>query len=530
MDESRQLSFGTAGMRAPVGPAAHQMNVLQVTRTTAGVASWLAARAAEHRVPHLVPEDEAGIGRTLYPQDGPLRVVVGYDARYGSHTFAATTAEVFAGAGFEVMLLPTPGPTPLIPWLVQNRRMDAGVQITASHNGAADNGYKVFLANGRQLYSEMEADLEAHIQAVEDPVQVPRVTVRPAGDQLRRYIDEIVSLVTPGQADLLRVNSERANLRIIYTALHGVGGRAMSNAFQFAGFPLAHPVREQQHPDPTFPTVPFPNPEEPSAIELLLARAAEEDADILFALDPDADRCAVGIRTPDSGHRMLTGDETGTLLATRIVPEWDGQGAAPVVATTVVSSQLLRVIAEDKGWDYQETLTGFKHLSRAADGRPGPLAFAYEEAVGTCPAPDIVPDKDGIATALFTAAWAAELKSAGISLQDRLDELYRRHGYFTSTQVAVRTTSPRELVDAWCTTPPTELIGVALSSSALPENQGVVLRGYLGGTQLRVIVRVSGTEAKAKIYIEIAQATSHAEATQLLEKLQDEVEGWGRSL
>ena len=530
MDEYRQLSFGTAGMRAPVGPAAHQMNVLQVTRTTAGVASWLATRAARDHIPHLVPEEETGIGRALYPQDGPLRVVVGYDARYGSHTFAATTAEVFAGAGVEVMLLPTPSPTPLIPWLVRNRRMDAGVQITASHNGAADNGYKVFLENGRQLYSELESELEAFIEAVEDPVSVPRVTVRPAQVQLRRYLYEIVGLVTPGQSDLLRVNSERANLRVVYTALHGVGGRAMSNAFQSAGFPLTHSVRAQQHPDPTFPTVAFPNPEEPSAIEMLLERAAEKDADILFALDPDADRCAVGIRTPDGGHRMLSGDETGTLLATRMVPEWTGEGHPPVVATTVVSSQLLRVISEDKGWDYQETLTGFKHLSRAGDGRPGKLAFAYEEAVGTCPAPEIVSDKDGITTALLTAAWAAELKASGVSLQDRLDALYRRYGYFASTQVAVRTTNPRELVDAWSTTPPSEFIGVPLTSSSLPENQGVAFTGQLGGIQLRVIARVSGTEAKAKIYIEIAQASSHEEATQLLLTLQDEVENWGRNL
>lgn len=526
MDDSRQLSFGTAGMRAPVGPAAHQMNVLQVTRTTAGVARWLVDRAARNPVPHPVPEDETGIGRTLYPQDGPLRVVVGYDARYGSHTFAATTAEVFAGAGFEVTLLPTPSPTPVIPWLVKKRRLDAGVQITASHNGAADNGYKVFLSNGRQLYSELEGELEEYINSVVDPVRVPRVTVRPTTDQLRRYIDELVQLVTPKQADLLRVNSERANLRVVYTALHGVGGRAMSNAFQYAGFPQTYPVTAQQYPDPTFPTVAFPNPEEPSAIELLLERAREKDADILFALDPDADRCAVGIRTADGGHRMLSGDETGTLLATRLVPEFDGSGEPPVVATTIVSSQLLRIIAEDKGWDYAETLTGFKHLARAADGHRGELAFAYEEAVGTCPAPELVPDKDGIATALFAAAWAAELKARGVGLQQKLDELYRRYGHFASSQVAVRTTSPRELVDAWAAHPPGELIGVTVSPSALPENQGVTLRGQLGPIQIRAIARVSGTEAKAKLYLEVGRASSREEATELLRRLQDEVEEW----
>lgn len=526
MDESRQLSFGTAGLRAPVGPARHQMNVLQVTRTTAGVASWLAERAALNPVPHLVPEDETGIGRALYPQDGPLRVVVGYDARYGSHTFAATTAEVFAGAGFEVTLLPTPSPTPLIPWLVNKHGLDAGVQITASHNGAADNGYKVFLSNGRQLYSELEPELEAHINAVEDPIRVPRVTVRPTADQLRRYVDEMVSLVTPDQADLLRVNSERGNLRVVYTALHGVGGRAMANAFQFAGFPHTHGVKAQQYPDPTFPTVAFPNPEEPSAIALLLERAKEKNADILFALDPDADRCAVGIRTADGGHRMLSGDEVGTLLATRLVPEYSGEGPHPVVATTVVSSQLLGIIAEDKGWDYSETLTGFKNLSRAADGLDGPLAFAYEEAVGTCPVPDVVPDKDGISTALFMASWAAELKAQGASLQQKLNELYRRYGYFASSQIAVRTSSPRELVDHWIAHPQQELIGVSVTPHILPEKQGIALHGQVGHVHIRAIGRVSGTEAKAKLYLEVGQASSHDEAAQLLHQLEDEVQSW----
>lgn len=526
MDESRQLTFGTAGMRAPVGPAQHQMNVLQVTRTTAGLASWLAERSALDQIPHPVPEDETGIGRALYPEDGPLRVVVGYDARYGSHTFAATTAEVFAGAGFEVILLPTPSPTPVVPWLVKRRHLDAGVQITASHNGAADNGYKVFLANGRQLYSELEQELEAHIQAIEDPVLVPRVTVRPTADQLRRYIDELVELVTPKQADLLRVNSERASLKIVYTALHGVGGRAMSSALQFAGFAEAYPVKAQHFPDPTFPTVSFPNPEEPSAIAMLLDYAAQKDADLLLALDPDADRCAVGIRTEDGSHRMLSGDEAGTLLATRLVPDFNGEGTPPVVATSIVSSHLLSIIAADKGWDYGETLTGFKNLSRAADNFPGELAFAYEEAVGTCPAPDLVPDKDGIATGLFMAAWVAELKAQGLNLQQKLDELYRRYGYFASTQVAVRTTNPRELVDAWATHPPQELIGVPLSAVALPENQGITLHGQVGAIHIRAIARVSGTEAKAKLYLEVGQAASHDEAQQLLQQLQNEVEQW----
>ncbi|APT84141.1 phospho-sugar mutase [Corynebacterium aquilae] len=521
------LKFGTAGLRAPVGPGEDHMNVTQVTRTTAGLAAWLVERSAKLHIPHpsmLDEEDEGSIGADMYGQDGPIRVAVGYDARYGSHTFACTAAEVFAGAGFEVLLLPTPTPTPVMPWLVKSRGLDAGVQITASHNPAADNGYKVYVAGGAQLVSPDDRAIEEHIQAVGDPLQVPRVSVRPGADPLRRYIDDIVDRVNPVEGDKLRVNNERAALSVVFTAMHGVGGRAMNQALQAAGFARSVPVDAQQHPDPTFPTVDFPNPEEPGATDLLLLEGARQGADVLIALDPDADRCAVGVPC-EGGFRMLRGDELGPLLATRLVPTFpaDRGWAAPVVATTVVSSQLLGEIARDRGWDFQETLTGFKNLARAGDGRPGELVFAYEEAIGTCPFPDVVPDKDGIATALVTCAWAAELKASGRSLADELEALFKTYGRFAGAQVSVRTSDPAALVDTLIHHAPSTLVGLPVDSAPLRSNQGVVLNAGDDEVSVRVIARASGTEPKAKFYIEVSHCGDMARAEELLEAVTGEV-------
>ncbi|PRQ11393.1 phosphoglucomutase [Corynebacterium sp. 13CS0277] len=518
------------------------MNVTQVTRATAGLAAWLVERSASLHIPHpaVLDEETAGhIGATMYGQNGPLRVAVGYDARYGSHTFAACAAEVFAGAGFEVFLLPTPTPTPVMPWLVRSRGLDAGVQITASHNPASDNGYKVFLAGGAQLVSPDDRAIEAHIAHVTDPLAVPRVPVRPGADPLRRYIDDIVERVAPPEGDKLRVVGERAALAVTFTAMHGVGGRALNQVLQAAGFARSQPVAAQQYPDPTFPTVSFPNPEEPGATDLLLAEGAAQGADLLIALDPDADRCAVGVpyhdpTTDQTQFRMLRGDELGPLLATRVVPAHPAHATtpAPVVATTVVSSELLGLIAADKGWDYRETLTGFKNLARAADDAPGELVYAYEEAIGTCPLPDLVPDKDGIATALLVCAWAAELKAQGRGLLDELDAIYRTHGYFSGAQVSIRTADAADLVDALAHHAPATLAGMEITSSPLRSNQGVVLRlqpadtteDTAAGPRCRIIGRASGTEPKAKFYVEISRTSSTQEAEALLARVLVELE------
>ncbi|MDO4910300.1 MAG: phospho-sugar mutase [Corynebacterium sp.] len=534
------LRFGTAGLRAPVGPGRDQMNVAQVTRTTAAVAAWLAARqAAQHA--HEDPMDPVDdhfsslsrIGASHLRHNGTMRVVVGFDARYGSHVFATCASEVFAGAGYEVTLLPYPTPTPIVPWLVRKDKYDAGIQITASHNPAADNGYKIYLDNGLQIDTQSANEIETLMALIDDIHAVPRVHVRPSTETARRYVDDIIALVEPSENDRLRVNNERAALKIVYTAMHGVGARTLHNALQNAGFALSWAVPSQEHPDPTFPTIPFPNPEEPGATDEVLALAREYDADMIIALDPDADRCAIGIRTGNRQHRMLRGDELGPLLATRLVTEPGSD-----VATTFVSSRLLREIADDRGWNYKESVTGFKNLMRTSDT----LQFAYEEAIGTAPAPWIVGDKDGIATALIACAWAAELKAQGLTLEDELRALYRQYGVHMGRQVSQRTTDPRQLVESLGLRPEIHAGGVILTQdpnlAAETSNSfdGAVFVGTAdNGYSVRVVTRASGTENKTKIYVEVSapaseKASSRATVATLLDAVCADVEDLVQSL
>lgn len=504
------LTFGTAGLRAPVGPGPDRMNVSTVTRATSGVAAWLAAQAA------------AATGATG-TATAPLSVAVGYDSRYGSHAMARSTAETFAGAGFDVTLVAHPAPTPVIAWLVAHRGLDAGVQITASHNPKDDNGYKLFLAGGSQLVSPADREIEELISEQPAAPDVPRsTTVSLDLGAVEGYVSAVAAPLASGDGQVL---SARRDLRVLYTAVHGVGGYTLEEAFRRAGFHRPDTVIPQRWPDPEFPTVDFPNPEEPGTCDLLLAQAGayapEERPDLLIALDPDADRCMIGV--PDagapSGYRMLGGDETGPLLARRAVNVVGGHSgtdsAAPVVATTVVSSVLLERIAAAEGWDFRETATGFKNLSRAADDAPGPLAYAYEEAIGTCPFPRIVADKDGFATALLAATWAAELKASGSTLQDELDQLDAEFGPVRTSQISVRGASMADtaaLVADWALTPPSALTrGQDVSAVPTPEPldgsdpaSGVRLRWSDGGLSYRVIARASGTEPKAKFYLQVA--------------------------
>ena len=515
------LKFGTAGLRAVVGPGVDQLNVPNVTRATAGVAAWMKKALQPIRA------------------DGRFHVAVGYDARYGSHPFARSTAETFAGAGFAVTLIAEPGATPILAWLVKSRQFDAGVQITASHNPGGDNGYKLYLDGGRQLLSPADVEIEAEIAQQPAASLIPRSEAKSMdlGAQ-NGYVTAISQLVACGEQEKLR---KRRTLKILYTPLHGVGGEALESALRTNGFGDIHFVAAQRWPDPEFPTVAFPNPEEPGATDLLLQEARELQPDLLIALDPDADRCMLGVPDPSNtkyGYRMLRGDETGPLMAKRIVGECraaseekDGQ-PAPVVATTVVSSQLLGRMAAHYGWNYVETLTGFKYLARAADDQPGELAFAYEEAIGTCPAPHVVADKDGIATALIAAQWVAELKEAGRGLLDELAELEATHGVFRTTQVSVRFASSElaaATVDNVRSTPPSQLAGMEVTAgeivdSAGQSTTGVKLTGNSGETSIRVLARPSGTEPKAKFYLEaIGPSGSGSEVDELLARLEKEV-------
>ena len=393
------LRFGTAGLRGPVRAGPNGMNVAVVRRTTAGLAHWLRAR-----------------GRAGAP------VVVGRDARRGSEAFAAAAAEVLAGAGFAVRTLPGPLPTPVLAFAVREIGAVAGVQITASHNPPADNGYKVYVDDGGQLAPPADTEIEAAIAAAPPAVSVPVGPPHGIVDVREAYLDRVARLP----------RGTARTLRIALTPLHGVGGETAVLALARAGFTDVHVVTAQAVPDAAFPTVAFPNPEEPGVTDALLATAERVGADLAVALDPDADRCALGVPTPDGladAHRRRDGR-----AARRPHPAARRDTGDRLVATTVVSSSMLRAIAAAYGARFAETLTGFKWIARAGAG----LVYGYEEALGYCVDPDAVRDKDGIAAAVLAADLAATLKAAGGGLPDRLDELATAHGVHATAGLPVR--------------------------------------------------------------------------------------------
>ncbi|WP_214367508.1 phospho-sugar mutase [Pseudonocardia sp. H11422] len=454
---SGPLRFGTAGLRGPVRAGPAGMNVAVVRRATAGLADWLARDGARGTV------------------------VVGRDARHGSAAFADATAQVLAGTGFEVRVLPGALPTPLLAFAVRELGAVAGVQVTASHNPPADNGYKVYLADGAQLAPPGDVEIEARIAAAPAAVAIPTATTATTVDVTGSYLDRVARLP----------RGAARTLRIALTPLHGVGGATAVHALARAGFIDVHVVGSQAAPDPDFPTVAFPNPEEPGATDALLALAAEVQADLAVALDPDADRCALGVPLPDGTWRMLTGDETGVLLGDHLLRS--GGYPDPLVATTVVSSSMLRSVAARYGARYAETLTGFKWIVR---GGPG-LVYGYEEALGYCVDPDTVCDKDGIAAAVLAADLSAGLRAAGGDLLGRLDELAAAHGVHRTEGLSLRL-EPAErdaVLDRLRAVPP------AGWDVERPAPDVLVLRGE----GRRVVIRPSGTEPKLKAYLEVVE-------------------------
>nr|WP_221472449.1 phospho-sugar mutase [Amycolatopsis umgeniensis] len=468
---SGPLEFGTAGLRGPVRAGPQGMNVAVVTRTTAGVAAWL--RAGGHA---------GGV------------VVVGRDARHGSEAFAKAAAEVLTADGFAVKVLPGPLPTPVLAFAVLELGAVAGIQITASHNPPADNGYKLYDATGGQIVPPSDGQIEQAIEAAPPAISVPRAPgAEVLGDEL---LDAYLVKVA-----LLPRGPER-EVKVAATALHGVGAETLRAAFARAGFADLHVVAEQAAPDPDFPTVAFPNPEEPGATDLLLALASEVDAELAIALDPDADRCALGVRERDGSWRMLRGDETGVLLGWHVLSTVDD--VDPLVATTIVSSSMLGEVAKEFGARYAETLTGFKWLVRAGDG----LVFAYEEALGLCVNPGFVRDKDGISAAVLAAGLTASLRAAGRGPLDVLDELAVRHGVHVTDQVSLRVTdlSVREkLMAGLRAAPPAALGGTDVTMEDLLPDADVL---RLTGEGVRVVIRPSGTEPKLKAYLQVKQAVT----------------------
>jgi len=463
-----RLEFGTAGLRGELGAGPMRMNRVVVSRAAAGLASYLRAR-------------------------GGGSVVIGYDARHRSDDFARDTAEVMAGAGIEALLLPRPLPTPLLAYAIRARGCAAGVMVTASHNPPRDNGYKVYLGDGAQIAPPADAEISAAIDAVGPLAEIPRSNGwRTLGEEIvTEYVDAVARLTRTAHRDLT----------VAYTPLHGVGRDVLLAAFARAGFRPPAVVAAQAEPDPDFPTVAFPNPEEPGATDLLAALAVEVGADLALANDPDADRCAVVL-----DGRLLRGDEVGILLADHLLRH----GVRGRYATTIVSSTLLGKLAASYGVPYAETLTGFKWIVRAGPDGGADLTYGYEEALGYCVAPDVVRDKDGISAALLLADMAAEAKAAGRTLADRLAELAADFGLHATDSWSVRVSELAEIAAAMerlRRTPPTSLGGrvvesvVDLTSAGdLPATDALIYR--LAGAG-RVVVRPSGTEPKLKAYLEV---------------------------
>lgn len=491
------LAFGTAGLRGPLGPGPARMNRVVVSQAAAGLAA------------HLGELGMAG-----------GRVIVGFDARYNSQVFAQDTAEILAAAGLLPLLCSRALPTPVVAFGIRHFGCVAGVVVTASHNPPQDNGYKVYLGDGSQIIPPTDSQIAAQIAAV---------AARPLADIARSddyplVGDDLVAAYVARASSLVSPEAPRS-LNWVYTAMHGVGAAIVDQVVAATGFDQPHRVTEQIEPDPAFPTVPFPNPEEPGAIDLALALAQQVDADVAIANDPDADRCAIAARFP-SGWRMLTGDELGTLLADDLLRA----GVSGTYACSVVSSTLLSTMAAAYGQPFTTTLTGFKWIGRV----PG-LAFGYEEAIGYCTDAATVPDKDGITTLVRVLELAARLKAEGRTIADRLDEIAARYGVHLTSQLAFRVADLslitaamariREVPPTALAGEPVELVDLALGSAALPPTDGVLF----SGTRVRVVVRPSGTEPKLKCYLQVKLApgtelaAARAEASALMAQARDEM-------
>jgi phosphomannomutase len=494
------LRFGTAGLRGPLGAGPSRMNVATVRRASAGLAAYLAGSV---------------------PQAALASVVIGYDARHGSKRFADEAARVISGSGLRVLRLPGQLPTPVLGFAVRRLACTAGVMITASHNPAEDNGYKVFLANGAQIAPPADREIAIAIDAVGPLLEVALGDLgEPVGEEIvSDYLDAVIAALPPVEAH---------DITTVYTPLHGVGRGVLLAAFARAGFPPPHVVPAQGEPDPDFPTVPKPNPEEPGALDLAIAEACTLGADLVLANDPDADRLAVAVPTgaEPGAWRLLRGDELGVLLGDFLLAHTSHPEHALLVST-VVSSSLLGHLAQAAGAQYIETLTGFKWIMHdSAAHTAGQFMFGYEQALGYA-VNDVVRDKDGISAALLVAAIAATAKRRGRAMADRLDEISCALGLYATDEFSLEL--PGEagaerigaIMAALRRSPPTALLGLAITEVddattgirrttderdlpwELPRANVLVWRA---GERIRVVVRPSGTEPKLKVYLQVVLA------------------------
>ena len=491
------LEFGTAGLRGPLGPGPSRMNRAVVTKTAAGIATYM-------------------------KRHGMNSVVIGRDARYGSEDFTRDTAEIMMGAGFTTYVLPRPLPTPVLAYAVRNLKCDVGIMVTASHNPPQDNGYKVYLGGtvngvryeGSQIISPTDAEISRDISEVAPLPTLSRAQGWHVLDET--HVDAYVQATS-------KLATNPGNLRVVYSAMHGVGTETLRKVFTRAGFPEPILVSEQADPDPDFPTVAFPNPEEPGAIDLSLKKAAEVSADLVIANDPDADRCAAAIMDETGTWRMLRGDEVGALLGEYMARKAPNKNA--ILANSIVSSSILSKIARHHNLQFTETLTGFKWLAKIPD-----LWFGYEEALGYAVDSKSVNDKDGISAALVLTQLATDLHRENRTLNDLLQEIWQRHGYHGTKQISVRTTSVAQIdaiLSRFRDNTPTSIGRFKVSqfddlekpTDALPPTNGV--RIYLADN-IRVIVRPSGTEPKIKCYIEVV-SKDRAESETIIGELEKEL-------
>ncbi len=488
------LTFGTAGLRASIGPGPLHMNRLVIRQAAAGF------------VDHLLASD---------PSAADKGILIGYDARRKSRDFAMDTARVAAARQMKAYIFSETVPTPVLAWNVKRRGVAGGVMVTASHNPAADNGYKVYRANGAQIVSPIDADIEDRIRSV-DPLSVELAGADSTSivELDNRSVEEYLEWVPS-----IRLRPGASNVAIAYTAMHGVGGEIAVRALERSGFATPTVVQEQHRPDPGFSTVAFPNPEEPGAMDRVIELARRTNCVIALANDPDADRLGVAIPTSKGSWRRLGGDEVGWLMADHILNNTSGDDR--FVVTTLVSSSLLSKMAKTHGVAFEETFTGFKWIAsaveRRADGRaeglPEPrLVFAYEQALGYLVAGEPL-DKDGITAAVMMAEIAACASEAGVTIEDRLDDIAHRYGRHITAEASLRV--PPEvgvaMVNELIQSPPTMVKGRrVVEVISYPEASLVrLLIEGLGPNPVRVQVRPSGTEPKVKVYAEAVGEDPH---------------------
>ena len=496
---STSLEFGTAGLRGALGAGPNRMNRVTVLQAAYGLAQYLVQQGLAGR-----------------------KVVIGFDARYNSDVFADDTARVISGAGLKPLVFSHVVPTPALAFAIRHLDACAGVMVTASHNPPQDNGYKVYLGDGRQIVSPVDVQISKLIKTVKDirEISMGSTGTYVSDEVLKTYTSVTSQLIASGPT----TDAQRKSVTSVYTALHGVGWKTLQSVFSASGFVEPIAALEQRDPDPAFPTVAFPNPEEKGALDIALALAKRYSVDVLLANDPDADRFAAAAPSSYGDWFTLRGDQIGSLLGWWTIERAKLTGSKPsgTLANSIVSSMMLESIATSAGLRYESTLTGFKWVSRVSN-----LAFGYEEAMGYCVDPNNVSDKDGISAAAMFMEMLAYLKSQGKTIWQVLAELALAHGLHSTDQVSVRVTSSEQVLVTMAgirSTPPTELGGLKVSRiddlakglGKLPKTDAVMIH-LAGNDQIekaRVIVRPSGTEPKIKCYLEVVVRDEDLEIAQ----------------